>query len=73
MMIYVSCSQVGIFRIYPSRGRFQLEMAGNIYGSYHSAVAAADDVFRHVTGFDAWDRLDGKIEGPRDLSEWTLE
>ena len=51
--------------------RFALAINDTLYGHYHSAVAAADDVYCHVTGCDQWDLLDGKIfDAPTDLAEW---
>ena len=35
-----------------------------------AAVAAADDVYVHVTGYDRWD--DSNYEAPTDVSEWKV-
>lgn len=40
MVTYLYRSKVGLFRIYPWNGRGALEIEGEIYGSYHSPVAA---------------------------------
>ena len=59
---------------YDARGnRFKLIINDTWYGSYQSAIAAADDVFMHVTGCYDWDRLDGMIIDPTDLSEWDYQ
>lgn len=72
MVTYLYRSKVGLFRIYPWNGRCALEIEGEIYGSYHSPVAAADDVYLHETGYDPWDlRPDGPNDPP-DLSEWEV-
>jgi len=44
-----------------------------LVGHYYSNVAAADDVYMHVTGHDEWDNLDGEIDSvPTDINEWTI-
>lgn len=71
-MLYYYRSKIGLFRIYPRQGRYALEINGTIYGTYHSAVAAADDVYTHCTGCYEWDNLDGRVNAPSDLSEWNV-
>lgn len=74
-MYYYYKSRVGTFYIYPDlshTGRYLLKISDNICGSYDSPVAAADDVYVHVTGYYPWDRLDGRVDGPTDLSEWHV-
>lgn len=51
-------------------GKYGLWIGGTLYGSYLSAVAAADDVQSFVTGCYEWDVLDGALFPPSDLSEW---
>ena len=69
-MTYVFRSPVGTFRIVPFGDRFQLRIGSEVVGSYHSAVAAADDVYTHVTGYDRWD--DSNHEAPTDIYEWEV-
>lgn len=70
-MTYKYKSPVGIMLIRPLSGRWGLYIGENLYGSYHSPAAAADDVYTHTTGCDEWDKQDGEIdEGPTDLSDW---
>lgn len=69
-MTYVFRSRVGTFRIVPFEGRFQLWIDYEVLGVYPSAVAAADDVYVHVTGYDRWD--DSNYEAPTDVSEWKV-
>ena len=65
-------SPVGTFWIKPRPdGRFALEINNDILGFYHSPVAAADDVYVHVTGYYPWDSLDGTVDGPTDIHEWN--
>lgn len=69
MWIYES--PIGMMMIYRNtQGRFSLRIADDIYGHYHSAVAAADDVYTFSTGCNEWDFLCGSINPPIDLSEW---
>ena len=72
--MWVYNSPIGAIRIFMvSSGRYALEIAGIVYGSYHSPEAAADDVYMHATGCAEWDMLSGKVPGePTDLSEWNL-
>lgn len=49
-----------------------LAVNGNVLDVYDSPIAAADNVYLHVTGYMPWDRLDGIIDGPTDLSEWNF-
>ncbi len=63
-------SSVGVFWIKPHLGKFLLGINNDALGSYHSAVAAADDVYTHVTGHFPWDILDGIEDGPTDIYEW---
>lgn len=54
-----------------SNGRYGLFYSDELYGSWDSPQAAADEVYTHTTGCDKWDFLDGQIEDtPPDLSEW---
>lgn len=65
-------SSVGIMKIYlSSNQRYILEICDEIYGSYHSPQAAADDVYNHATGCYEWDSLDCCVpDVPSGLSEW---
>lgn len=69
--MYFYKSPVGVFWIRPTTDRrFVLGFGHEIIGVYYTPVAAADDVYVHVTGCTEWDMLDGKVDGPTDLSEW---
>lgn len=70
MKLFIYRSPVGIFWIRRTNYGFILGIDGASLGDYQSAVAAADDVYLHVTGCDEWDRLDGKIDAPTDIYEW---
>jgi hypothetical protein len=54
-----------------SIGKYKLIIDDEWYGSYQSVVAAADDVYCHVTGCTEWDILDGSIDSPTDIYQWT--
>ena len=69
-MNYVFRSPVGTFRIVPYQDRVQLWISYDVVGVYPSAVAAADDVYVHVTGYDRWDS--SNYEAPPDVSEWEV-
>lgn len=71
-MMYVYKSPAGFMRIAPNpnTGRWDLWIGDTVYGSYSSAVGAADDVYMHVTGCNGWDDLDGTIDAPTDVYEW---
>lgn len=72
MEIYCYHSEIGIFKIYPHQGRYNLEISGTVYGSYRLASSAADDVYMHSTGCDQWDDLDGKVDSPMSLDDWEI-
>lgn len=71
MLVYHS--PIGDWFIIPSSGRYQLVFSSVCYGVYHSAVAAADDVYCFATGCDEWDLLAGSLEPPQDPSEWDSD
>lgn len=56
----------------PAGAFMYLAVNGNVLDVYDSPIAAADNVYLHVTGYMPWDRLDGIIDGPTDLSEWNF-
>ena len=69
--MWVYNSPIGLMRISQNKtGRCDLRIEDTVYGSYLSAVAAADDVQSFVTGCYEWDMLDGTLYPPSDLSEW---
>lgn len=55
----------------PAINSYKLIINDTWYGSYHSAVAAAGDVYSHATGCYEWDILDGDVDSPSNLYEWT--
>lgn len=62
--------------VYDSRtNRFLLVFGNTVYGSYYSAMAAADDVYTFSTGNFDWDQhmidLEYQLSTPSDISEWT--
>ncbi|NRS51007.1 hypothetical protein [Brevibacillus sp. HB2.2] len=66
-------SRVGVMLIYFDKrvGKYALQIGQTIYDHHDSAQSAADNVYMHVTGCSAWDRLDGQVlDAPTDLSEW---
>ncbi|MCM1219399.1 MAG: hypothetical protein NC548_33385 [Lachnospiraceae bacterium] len=66
-------SPIGLMKIYKnSSGRYSLQIKDNVYGSYNSAVAAADDVYMFATGCHQWDSLEGKLNPPSDIHEWEI-
>jgi len=71
-MPYIYKSQVGKMVIGVDRNvnRFALIINDTCYGHYNSAIAAADDVYMHVTGCYEWDLLDGEVDPPTHISEW---
>ena len=74
-MRYFYHSKVGTFIItFTVNRKWGLFIHDELLGEYESPVAAADDVYVHVTSYWPWDKLDGtNIPEPHDLSEWTCE
>ena len=70
MHAYYFKSSVGVFRIFPFRGNFWLEIDRGMYSAYISPEAAAIDVYMHTTGHNGWDKLKGIEDAPEDLSGW---
>ena len=71
--MWIYNSSIGTMKIYqnPRTGRFIIQIKDEQYGGYHSAVAAADDVYCHATGCYEWDCLDGSLlDVPTDIYEW---
>lgn len=68
--MWVYRSPIGPIYILQSGGRFVISHDGEKYGSYHSAVAAADDVYTFSTGCSEWDLLCGTVEPPTSIYEW---
>lgn len=72
MKVYQYKSPTGLFLIkLQVNGRWGLWFKDDLLGSYHSAMAAADDVYMQVTGDYDWDSLDG-VDIPTDISEWEV-
>lgn len=73
-MVYIYRSPIGPIAIRYDQGlkKFALMINDVCCGHYESAIAAADDVYMHVTGCYDWDKLDGKVDAPTDLSEWEF-
>lgn len=66
-------SSVGTFWIAPNHrhpGRVSLGIGDDVLGSFASPKQAADDVYLHSIGYDAWDRRKQAVGDPCDLSEW---
>ena len=70
-MRYCFKARNGLFCIVPAQGRYELFFDSTCYGSYSSAVAAADDVYTKHTGCNEWD--DSQEEGPTDVYEWEKQ
>lgn len=71
-MVYRYITPLGAFVIrsqYPDTKRVELWIGGRCYGSYLDARMAASDVYRHGTGFDAWDTA-ANLQAPEDLAGW---
>jgi hypothetical protein len=65
-------TRIGTFQIYPDPekpGSYLLHIDNVYLGNYDSPQAAADDVYKRSTGWDAWDSLNSE-EAPGDLSVW---
>jgi len=70
--VYQYKSPIGRFLIKPqANSRWGLWFKDDLLGSYHSAMAAADDVYMQTTGDYDWDSLDG-VAIPTDISEWEV-
>lgn len=66
-------SAVGTFWIAPHHGypgRVSLGIGDDSLGSFASPEQAADDVYLHSIGLDAWDLRKSRQGDPCDLSEW---
>ncbi len=65
-------SPIGRFLIKPqAKGRWGLWSKDDLLGSYHSALAAADDVYMQATGNYDWDSLDG-VDIPTNITVWEV-
>ncbi len=65
-------TQWGTFAIIPQRGRFEVMFDDENLGSYHTAVAALDDLVGGHT-FSPSNGLDTSDIGlPDELAEWTF-
>jgi len=72
MKSYQYRSPLGVFIIKSqANGRWGLWLNDELLGSYHSSVAAADDVFMQATGDYDWDTLND-IDIPTDVYEWDV-
>ena len=72
--MYFYKSPVGTFQIARRSDGFHLILNGEVLGVYRSAIAAADDVFLHVTGATQWDCLDSQVsDAPSGLQDWEIE
>jgi len=70
--IYRYRSPIGRFLAIPqSNGLWGLWFEDDLLGSYHSAMAAADDVYMRATGDSDWDYLEG-VDIPTDICEWEV-
>lgn len=70
-MWYYTVNDKTVF-IIPNNGRYIIKFDNEFCGSYHSPEAAADDVSNFIIGNYEWDKLDGTVSVPSDLSEWTF-
>lgn len=50
--------------------KFLLTINSTYTDQYDSAVAAANNVYMHVTGYYDWDKLDSTVDAPTDIYEW---
>lgn len=78
MKIYQYKALVGTFIIKPqSNDRWGLWLNDDLLGSYHSPIAAADDVYTQSTGDFDWDTYnifdtDILVDIPTDIYEWEM-
>ena len=73
MKIYRYRSPMGRFLVKPrANGRWGLWFKDDLLGSYHSAMAAADDVYMQATGDYDWDYQEG-VDIPTGIDEWEVE
>lgn len=71
--MWVYESPIGNIVIQQIGDRFALVIHEQVYGSYHSAVAAANDVYTFTTGCDEWDLASiDPSKVPSDISGWLL-
>ena len=62
---------IGIMQIYKNHsGHYSLQINNAVYGFYHSAIAAADDVYMFATGCNEWDSMEDIIDPPSSIHEW---
>jgi len=67
--MWVYRARIGTLTIKPlDDGRYGLFYDDELWGSWHSPWAAADEVYTHSSGCTDWDMSDE--DGPTDLSEW---
>lgn len=68
-MKYVYRCKYGTMEIYKRPdGKYVLSNGEDEFDTADSAMAVADNVYTHETGWDRWDN--SKLDGPADLSEW---
>lgn len=71
MYVYESPIGLMVIKYNKSTNIFSLTINSNFTETYDSAIAAADNVYMHVTGYYDWDKLDGEINDvPTDIYEW---
>jgi hypothetical protein len=71
---YTYETPVGTFLIRPiAKKTYGLLLNDTLLGSYLSAAEAADDVYRHRSGWSEWDDLRGDQTAPAELSGWALK
>jgi len=72
MKTYCYKSPLGVFLIKrQSSGCWGLWFKDNLLGSYHSEMAAGDDVYTQSTGDYDWDSFQN-AEIPTDIYEWEV-
>jgi hypothetical protein len=72
--VYIYKSPVGLMVIHYDKSTNKWVLTINetyTDGYYDSPVAAADNVYMHVTGYFEWDILDCKVDSPAGIDEWT--
>ncbi|MDR3587518.1 MAG: hypothetical protein P4L59_19730 [Desulfosporosinus sp.] len=70
MWVYDSPVGKMIIKYDSKENRYALIINGESLGNYNSAIAAANNVYMHVTGYYEWDILDGQVDVPHDIYEW---
>lgn len=71
MYVYKSPVGIMVIRYDKSINKWVLTI-NETYNDYHdSKISAANNVYMHVTGYSEWDELDGIVDAPENIYEWS--